>query len=175
MTKLLPAKQYDIFLKAFEKAVTEAQEAVRKMEAMQIEYICAKEALEAAAFPNDANLTLNKGQVTISVYAKATDDFGMYERFIVDLHKRMVERKVRDQKVPPGLDGRNEHSALAYWAYHTKNGHVGVFVYVPSGGMIGARVVRESRTTTVDICVVTPDASHEAPTVNVIHSEEIAF
>lgn len=54
----VPSKQYDIFIKAFEKFVHERQEEVKLVDRLMRPYEVVREAIERCRFPNEVDLSI---------------------------------------------------------------------------------------------------------------------
>lgn len=69
----VPAKRYDLFIKAFEKEVAKAQERIAKMDKLMLPYEIVREALERAKLENDVRLTLSEFGVYCYIQVLPTD------------------------------------------------------------------------------------------------------
>lgn len=179
MTKAnLPAIRYESFLDAFQRAVAEAQQRVKALEAGQPEYNACAEAIRRCPIPNDGELKLLPSGAHIQLYALPYDRKATFDTLAMAIGAELVERKMHGDGVPA------ENFSTAYlpeivYAFRTKRrdgtvGGVQIEVVLPHEGIVDLEVTREVRTSQTTHYVIAPrTAPRVAPPAGVtVHQAE---
>ena len=89
MIKNLPSKRYDLFIKAFEKKVEEAQKAIAKMDKLMRPYEICRAALEKAELENETKLELNSDGIRVTIIPLQADKKGFYQTVLTEIGKEL--------------------------------------------------------------------------------------
>ena len=81
----VPAKRYDLFIKAFEKEVEKAQAKIRKMDGLMRPYESCRAALEKANLVNETELSLHEQGITIRIVPLDDDRKGFCDQLLKDI------------------------------------------------------------------------------------------
>ena len=87
----VPAKRYDVFLTAFEKEVTKAQERIKKLDRFQRVYEICRLALEDAKLENETKLLLQEEGVEVVIVPLQADKEGFYSQIIKDIGSGLLQ------------------------------------------------------------------------------------
>ncbi|MBX9587874.1 MAG: hypothetical protein K2X43_01125 [Hyphomonadaceae bacterium] len=138
MSKNLPSKRYDLFVKAFEKMVTEAQKSIERARAMELPYNAVKEALEAVNLPHDTKLAFGSSSVSVKVTALPEDRLETFESLVKAIGKRLFEAGAHRDGEPASERGGWWHQIQYTWNMRRGDiysGYVMLTVELPSDGI----------------------------------------
>jgi hypothetical protein len=96
----VPSRRYLQFITAFEKAVEEAQEQIKKIETMEFPYNTVKLALDEANIPNDTTLRLKLDGVTITTHALPTDSIKIFDDLSTKIGESLKHARLHSTGVP---------------------------------------------------------------------------
>src|SRR5262245_37363485 len=109
--KNVPAKRYDIFIKAFEKFVADKQQEVAKADKLMRPYEAVRAALEEARLPNDTDFVLLANSIDLKVYISEEDRRPPFEKLIEDIGARLLDANLHHDGSPSRSEGGR------YWRY----------------------------------------------------------
>jgi hypothetical protein len=143
-----PAKQYDVFIKAFEKRVTAAQEQIEKLRAMERWYDCCKQALETVALPNEHDLNLSGDAIVMSVRALPADRLATFERLVEAVGGSLKAAGLRDDPTPARSMGGCYCDIDFVWRqWRPQHRSVILAIKLPETGIADVLVQQRTRTT----------------------------
>lgn len=90
----VPAKRYDLFITAFEKKVTEAQESIKRMDQLMRPYEVCRETLELFELENETRLQLTERGIHIDIAIMDLDREEKFLKLISKLGSNLLERKM---------------------------------------------------------------------------------
>lgn len=96
----VPARRYDIFIKAFEKEVHEAQLRIKKMDRLMKPYELVREALERFRMPNTHDLRLDATEVVVIIVPTDDDHWNAFDPLLEDIGKGLAGAKLHSSGVP---------------------------------------------------------------------------
>lgn len=96
----VPSKQYDLFIKAYEKFVAERQEEIRKADRLMRVYEIVRGALERARLPNETKLQLTPDGVDVDIYVMEDDRRQLFADLLADIGRELQEARLHDDGIP---------------------------------------------------------------------------
>lgn len=112
----LPAKRYDLFIKAFEKEVEKAQEKIKAMDRLMRPYEICRAALEKADLKNETKLELRDDGIRIVIVPLQDDQKDFYAEVMSSLKSDLVAAKLHPTGIP--ADGETSFDFFHYWNLH---------------------------------------------------------
>lgn len=137
------APRYDVFITAFEKAVTAAQERIEKLRSLEGVYSLVRDVMLLHQLPNDHHLLLDEGGVRVTIEAIGTDSIKTFETIAGDIGRKLLERKLHHD----GLPSVGDLSTSRQWMFNIRSlsKNVKVDVNIPPAGIIDIEVVSTIR------------------------------
>jgi hypothetical protein len=134
---------FDLFIKRFEKEVTEAQQRIEQIRAMERYYNATKAALEATRLPNDTVIAFHPATVKVTIKAVKTDLLATFDRLCEDVGRRLLEVGLHRDGVPATRLGGYWHQVEWSWLHFPRASPVRqviIEVDLPPNGLLDAKV-----------------------------------
>jgi hypothetical protein len=143
--KNLPAYRYELFVKAFEKKVTAAQQAIERMRQMEQPYNILKEVMEAERLPNEQQIWMESSYIAAHVTATENDSLEAFETLAARIGKALLDAKLHRDGVPATSHGGS--TSCLWFCWHCGKFDARLFVKVPETGMRDVKVLQVERKT----------------------------
>lgn len=107
----VPAKRYDLFIKAFEKKVEEAQKQIAAMDRLMRPYEICRAALELAELENETSLDLRSDGILIRIVPLDHDREEFYHPILQKIGSELLRANLHKDGIPTS-------SSSSYDFYH---------------------------------------------------------
>jgi hypothetical protein len=144
----VPARRYPQFITAFEKKVTEAQDTIRKIEALQQPYNIAVSVMEEASLENECSVNLYPNSVCISINATQKDNSSLFKQLSTKLGVALKAAGIHKDAVPAYGTNQYQASFTYTWRLSDIKKSVVVTVHLPEGGIEDLAVIKTWHTNT---------------------------
>jgi hypothetical protein len=154
----LPSKIYPQFIVAFESVVTKAQKEISDIEKLQKPYNIVSECLSKANIPNDINIKMSSGYLSVSAFGTKEDRLADFKHLCVDIGQALHSAGLREHpEATFDIGGYHCRATWSWWINLSPKECAWVIfnLDIPSNGMVDVEVEASARTiTTVDYKII---------------------
>jgi hypothetical protein len=127
----VPAQRYDLFIKAFERKVAEAQQKIEKLRGLEQIYNVVRDVLERFKLPNATTLNMTSDGVAIGIHGAASDSTETFEPLTKAMGEALVRAGLRTNPEPASRIGGWWHDINHIWRVGEDNRVVTLSIDVP--------------------------------------------